>query len=410
MKRNTNLGTLSAVLLIVAVLALVPGAWAQNRYKTLHKFIGKDGSFPSAGLIFDGAGNLYGTTYGGGVDGGGTVFQLAPGANGKWSERVLHSFSNDGKDGNSPEAGLTLDAAGNLYGTTNFGGPSDAGVVFVLKPSEGGWKESLLYRFTGGGDGGNPSARSTLIFDQAGNLYGTTLSGGANSYGTVFKLTSNTDGSWSESVLHSFNGNDGAYPIGGVIFDEIGNLFGVASAGGGNSGVVFQLVPNSDGSWRETVLYSFSGGMDGGTPNAVIFDHTGNLYGTTADGGAHGFGTVFELIPRTAGAWAERVLHHFDGGKDGVNPFVGLTFDQAGNLYGTTYNGGNSLCNTGGCGVVFKLAPGAKGKWSESVLHRFLDHPGAHAVAPVTLDQAGNIYGTTPGYSYHDGSLFEIMP
>jgi uncharacterized repeat protein (TIGR03803 family) len=410
MKRNTNLGTLDAVLLIVAVLQLAPGAWAQSRYKTLHKFSGNDGSMPFAGLIFDGSGNLYGTTYAGGVHRSGTVFQLAPGANGKWNEKVLHSFSNDGKDGYSPQAGLTLDPAGNLYGAMPYGGPSDAGVVFVLKPSKGGWKESLLYSFTGGGDGGNPSARSSLIFDQTGNIYGTTLSGGANYYGTVFKLTPNSSGSWSESVLHSFNGNDGAYPIGGVIFDEIGNLFGVASAGGGNSGVVFQLVPNSDGSWRETMLYSFSGGMDGGTPNAVIFDHTGNLYGTTADGGAHGFGTVFELTPRTAGAWAERVLHHFDGGNDGANPFVGLTFDQAGNLYGTTYNGGNLLCNTAGCGVVFKLTPGAMDKWSESVLHRFLDRPGAHPSAPVILDQAGNIYGTTPGYSYHDGTLFEITP
>jgi len=394
----------TALMIVIAVFMLTPGAWAQTKFKTLYKFTGgADGAFPYADLIFDQAGNLYGTTSDGGAYGGGVVFQLTPNTDGSWTESVLYSFCSltNCDDGSGPMAGLILDRAGNLYGTTSGGGDG-WGTVFMLTPnSHGTWTESVLHAFTGE-DGTYPNAG--LIFDQAGNLYGTT--GVA-----AFKLTPNSDGTWTESVLHIFTGADGNA---GLIFDEAGSLYGMTHNGGFGFGVVFELIPNPDGTWKEKVLHQFGAGRDGGYPMAaLIFDHSGNLYGTTNGGGAYDVGVVFKLTPNVDGSWKERILHTFNyNGKGGYDPNASLILDSAGNLYGTTVAGGNSICSGDrGCGVVFKLAPDAHGGWTETVLHAFQDKPGANPQAALIFDAAGNLYGTTAGDgSTTFGSVFELTP
>jgi uncharacterized repeat protein (TIGR03803 family) len=434
MSRNRKrLSTLGAVMLVVIMVmpVLTPSAWAQSKYKTLYKFSGgKDGKLPQASLIFDQAGNLYGTTLFGGAHSVGTVFELTPKAGGSWTEKVLLNFNI--KNGALPYGGLIFDASGNLYGTTDIGGAHNGGTVFKLAPNaDGSWKESVLHSFcslTNCGDGENPVA--SLIFDKAGNLYGTTSAGGTCVFGVpvcgvVFKLAPNADGSWRESVLYNFcpltNCDDGRIPFAGLIFDQAGNLYGTTDIGGAHDGgTVFQLVPNADGSWRESVLYSFCSRTncgDGAGPLAsLIFDRAGNLYGTTASDGAHGGGTVFKLAPNADGSWRESMLHSFCSPticSDGANPFASLIFDQTGNLYGTAAFGGDlSRCNSGpGCGVVFKLVPNSNGGWKETVLHTFFDHPGAFPLASVIFDPAGNLYGTTQGDARTTfGSVFEITP
>jgi uncharacterized repeat protein (TIGR03803 family) len=432
MSRNRKrLSTLGAVMLVVIIVipVLSPGARAASNYKTLHKFTGGGLEESFAGLVFDQAGNLYGTTSGGGVGlskcgysaGCGTVFKLTPNADGNWRESVLYSFcsrTNCG-DGEIPIAGLTFDQAGNLYGMTDGGGATGGGTAFKLTPhSDGSWTESVLYSFCNHPDHcavGVGSGRLPLIFDTAGNLYGTTILGGYSGQGTVFKLTPHSDGSWTQSVLHEFTGEDGSQPL-GVIFDTAGNLYGSAAFGGvGGSGTVFKLMPQSDGSWTESVLYRFTG-MDGSQPNSVILDAAGNLYGTAGGGNfsqcdGNGCGLAFQLTPNADGSWKEKVLHHFTGVPDGGWPGAGMIFDQMGNLYGTTTGGGKLNCSPIGCGVVFKLAPNSKGGWNEIVLHTFADHPGANPNAGLILDPAGNLYGTTEGdLSTTFGSVFEITP
>ena len=300
-----------------------------------------------------------------------------------WQARVLHDF--DGSDGFSPQSGLIFDAAGNLYGTASLGGTYGCGTVFELSSMPGGgWTEKVLYSFNciSGSDGFSPLAG--LVFDAAGNLYGTTIGGGTYDYGTVFELSPMPGGGWTETVLYSFgNGTDGAYPAyGALIFDAAGNLDGTTSSGGthncqgnGGCGTVFQLSPTTGGGWSETVLYNFGNGTDGYSPEAgLVLDAAGNLFGTTAYGGANGCavaqysgcGTVFELAPVAGGGWTETVVHNFGSGTDGVTPIAGLTFDPAGNLYGTTEVGGPS-----NVGTVFQLSPTAGGGWSETVIHSF---------------------------------------
>ena len=426
------LGAASAALLIViAILMLVPGSWAQSNYKTLYKFKnGKDGGLVAAGVIFDLVGNLYGTAEVGGAYGHGLVFELTPNPDGSWKEKVLYSFCSltDCSDGDMPYAGLILDQAGNLYGTTmDGGGPNRQGVVFELMANlDGTWTESVLHSFSGGTDGTIPIGG--LIFDKQGNLYGTTSSsGGDYGNGMVFKLTPDSDGSWTESVVYSFGNNDGEQPYGSLTFDAVGNLYGTTlySYPNGGWGVVFKLTPNADGSWTEKLVHRFTRGRDGASPAAgLIWDQAGNLYGTATQGGGngtgcdnnYGCGVVFQLTPNQDGSWKERVLHHFTGSKGGGVPWGSLMFDLAGNLYGTTNEGGNlSYCDGAGCGVVFKLSPNSKGGWRETVLHAFRGQQGALPRAGVIFDAAGNLYGTTPGDYRNDktttfGSVFEITP
>jgi uncharacterized repeat protein (TIGR03803 family) len=265
---------------------------------------------------------------------------------------VLHSFDPNGKDGLIPEAGVIFDAQGNLYGTTAAGALLGWGTVFELTPKEDGhWSERVLYWFRGGYDGRQP--HSGLIFDGAGNLYGTTSGGGAFREGTVFKLTPNQGGAWTESVLHSFDGEDGDDPEAGLIFDAAGNLYGTTAYGGAYFwGTAFTLAPTAKDGWKESVLYAFNFN-DGRNPVAsLILDAAGNLYGTTADGGRNGFGTVFKLTPTSRGRWSKLVLHSFRN-HPGALPFGSLIFDAKGNLYGTTE--GDPYYHT--FGSVFEITP-----------------------------------------------------
>ena len=393
------LGAASVALMIVIILTLMlaPVAWAASKFKVLYRFHKANGFDTLAGLIFDAAGNLYGTTEGGGASGGGTVFKLAPNQDGSWTESVLHSFN--GSDGSGPFAGLIFDAAGNLYGTTYYGGAFRYGNVFKLAPNQdGSWTESVLHSFNGS-DGSGPEAG--LIFDAAGNLYGTTVGGGASGYGTVFKLAPNQDGNWTESVLHSFNGSDGANPLASLIFDAAGNLYGTTYGGASGYGTVFKLAPNQDGSWTESVLHSFNG-SDGSDPEAgLIFDAAGNLYGTTEHGGASDDGTVFKLAPNQNGSWTESVLHRFL-----ATGAAGLIFDAAGNLYGTASSGGPA-----NGGVAFKLSPNQDGSWAYRSVHVFQGNPALYPHGGLVLGSAGTLYGTTYSCTVVcRGVVYQITP
>jgi uncharacterized repeat protein (TIGR03803 family) len=403
--------------LAIFAMALFITEIAAGQEKVLHSFgNGTDGENPYGGLIMDAAGNLYGTTQQGGIYGYfGTVFELTPAQGGGWSEKVLHSFGN-GTDGADPYGGLIMDAAGNLYGTTYGGGIHGGGTAFELTPNGiGGWTETVLRSFGSGTDGANPY--SGLIFDSGGNLYGTTVYGGIHTYGTVFELSPNGSGGWTEKVLHSFNlnGTDAAEPYAGLVMDRYGILYGTTRFGGVHyAGAVFQLLPE-DGGWTETVLHSFGNGTDGAYPyGGVIIDLFENIYGTTWGGGIHtcnnipnSCGTVFGMSPNGSAGFTETVLHSFGNGNDGVNPYAGLIFDAAGNLDGTTVYGGIH-----GGGTAFELTPNGSGGWTEAVLRSFGNGTdGANPYAGLIRDAASNLYGTTVYGGIHTfGMVFEITP
>ncbi len=376
-------------------------------------------SLPYAGLIEDSEGNFYGTTEFGGANNQGTVFELS-GSGSSWTATVLYSFAG-GSDGAQPHGGLLFDSAGNLYGTTNFGGSANCsngcGTVFKLTPESSSWSESVLYAFTGGSNGQEPNAR--LVLDSQGNLYGTTLLGGnagtacTSGCGTVFQLSLSSSG-WQQSVLYAFTGGkDGATPYAGPTLDSDGNLYGTTSAGGNfGSGTVFELTRGSSGSWTEKVLQAFSGGWGGKAPvGDVILDSSGNLYGTTSQGGARGsYGVVFELQPLWNGNYHETVLHAFYDAP-AASPMAGLVRDSAGNLYGTTALGASlSTCDTG-CGTLFKLAP-SSGSWVFSVLHVFgQGTDGYNPTGDLIFDSNGDLWGTTQaGGSQKAGTVFQIVP
>jgi uncharacterized repeat protein (TIGR03803 family) len=388
-----------------------------TKFKVLHTFKGANGALPGAGLVRDGAGNLYGTTTEGGEgkcgkDGCGTAFKLDKTGKQVW----LHSFG--GKNGRDP-AGLLRDAAGNLYGTTVEGGDLTkcsslgCGMVFKLN-SVGG--ENVLYKFNGDPDGFFPESR--LVRDAAGNLYGTTSEGGAYGFGAVFKV----DQTRNETLLYSFTcQSDGCDPYPGVVLDSADNLYGVAFYGGaafGNSGygVVFKLTPSGD----FTILHTFDS-EDGANPDStLLFDSRGNLYGTTENGGSSecggtGCGVAFELSPNmNGGSWTESVLYAFcslDNCEDGEIPDGPLVLDAAGNLYGTTFFGGND-----GDGIVFKLDKSGK----ETVLYDFTgEADGGEPVGGLVMDGLGHLYGTAElggdrncaiEKGYGCGVVFELKP
>jgi hypothetical protein len=443
-------GTLQLTALFIAVAFLAAGApvGAATTFTTLYEFqqvgseLGPDGYKPN-GLIVDPSRSLYGTTMTGGgttcplsfkVMGCGTVIKLTPPPmlGGAWTESVLYRFSG-GSDGSIPQDRLVLDAAGALYGTASQGGSPNphcteitpllerfgCGTVFKMTPpttAGGAWSESVLYTFAGDSDGAAPNG--SMLFDGSGALYGTTGGGGNPSCnsgfgcGVVFKLMPPTtaSGAWTETVLHTFTGADGETPNGGLIFDASGALYGTTQGSGagcaGACGTVFKLTPpmNAGGAWGMTVLYTFTGGADGQTPNGgLIFDASGALYGTTQGSGAGcagTCGTVFKLTPpiNAGGAWGIALLYTFTGGADGAIPSAGLILDGAGALYGSAYSGGNCPVS-GGCGTLFKLAPPttAADSWTESTLHTFTDGSDGQGPLSVVFDASGALYGVAAG-------------
>jgi uncharacterized repeat protein (TIGR03803 family) len=347
MRGNRPSDGLRAVVFATFIATLfVMNTWAAAQEKVLYNFInnGMDGTSPQAGLLIDVTGNLYGTTNSGGTHNDGTVFELTPATGGGWTEKVLHNFSS-GADGANPQAALIFDAAGNLYGTTFEGGTNLYGTAFELTPAGGGaWTEKVLYNFGAGTDAAYPGG--SLIFDAAGNLYGVTTFGGPAGSGTVFELAPTGGGGWTERVLHNFSSlATGIFPYGGLVFDAAGNLYGTTSTGGASDGgTVFKLT-----SAGASVLHNFGNGTDGSTPYAGLVLTAGNLYGTTSAGGTYGGGTLFELTP-SGGGWTESVVHSFGNSTDGSTPYAGLASDTIGNLYGTTLSGGIS-----GGGTAFRF-------------------------------------------------------
>lgn len=408
----------ASVVTILALTILVPSAHAGSKILYSFRNNGSDGTVPLAGLVFDSANHLYGTTAFGGVHGEGAVFELVPQSGGGWTERILHSFDPGRHDGAVPTANLILDLSGNLYGTTSEGGAYGYGTVFELVArSSGGWAERILHSFNNIGAGGAyPSAR--LVFDTLGNLYGTAFAGGSGSTcgpygcGTVFELSPTTNGSWNEKILHTFahNGTDGFAPESNLIFDALGNLYGTTYGGGAHGfGTVFQLTATISGEWLETKLYDFNNdGVDGINPNSgLIFDSAGNLYGTTYQGGAYGQGIAFELSRTGGTTWVETIIHTFGlYGNDGNFPLAGLVFDASGNLYGSTGYGGAYLF-----GTVFRLSP-TTASWTEDILANFASsngYEGPHG--GLIIDRSGNLFGTSAsGGGENVGIVFEVTP
>lgn len=312
-------------------------------YSSLYSFkAGLDGVGPGFGsLAITPDGTLFGTTEGGGYFG--TAFAICgcPG-----HEVQIHSFG-IGDDGAQPIGGLILDAADNLYGTTSLGGVYGNGTVYEEKRSGHRWTESTIYSFTGGNDGANPPATVTL--DAHGNLFGTTSLGGANGLGVVYELSPSASG-WTQTVLYTFQGlSDGQNPVGGVVVDGDGNLYGTTFDGGDNGGgTVYELSPSASG-WTLTTLYSFSG-IYGGPYNKLTLAK-GNIYGTTEADGENGFGSVFKLTPGKNG-WTFTDLHDFADGSDGAGSYGSVAVDNDGNVFGATNYGGST-----NQGVVYEITP-----------------------------------------------------
>jgi len=413
--KSTHLASRAAAALAMAFALAVatPRAQAQT-YTVIHTFGGADGVSPWAGLTMDAGGNLYGTARGGGTHNDGTVFRLRKSGSGwvlntlysfaggndgteprgrvslardgtlygttffgggpgcyngngcgtifhlipppvaprsaltPWNETVLYRFSG-GSDGGYPRGDLTFDPPGNIYGTADYGG-DNYGVIYELMPSNGGWTQTVIYTPQGSGGGTDP--QGGVIFDRAGSLDGVFEAGGQYGYGTVYQL-SPSGSDWTEQTLYAFTGErDGQNPVAGLIIDSSGNLYGATSAGGTYfGGTVFELTPN-DGGWTYNWVYGF---LAGGVVDKLVMDAAGNLYGTTQVDGAYRFGAVFKLSPLNGG-WIYKSLYDFTGRNDGAYPMSNLVFDANGNLYGTTSEGGSPNC-LGGCGVVFEITP-----------------------------------------------------
>jgi uncharacterized repeat protein (TIGR03803 family) len=441
------------------------GSWNET---VLYNFADTTDGYYAQSLIFDGAGDLLGTTQNGGAPtctasgGCGTIFELKPNSNGTWTKTTLHTFglSQEGEYSASP-SNLVTDGLGNIYGAAASGGSQNCvggcGIAFELSPEGEQWSFSLIYGFTGGKQGFAPggilisggeiyggmarditgelgsvfrlisngsewklanlydfritdaaSPLSNLIQDASGNLFGTADFEGTYDIGAVYELTPNGSGGWKESVIYNFasgfdNFVNGVYPS-GLTIDAAGNLYGTeAFSGQAEYGSVFELSPLPGGHWQEKDLVDFSGSLDH-PMGGVVFDHAGNLYGTTNQGGLMGLGTIFELIPGANGRWTEKTIHSFTGyPNDGASPGAGLVMDEAGNFYGTTEKGGSGTNCTGGggqavgCGTVFKLSLTVGGSWQVQMLYSLQGSTidGATPVAPLIFDATGNLYGTT---------------
>jgi uncharacterized repeat protein (TIGR03803 family) len=354
-----------------------------------------DGATPLSPLTPDGAGNFYGTTLNAGSRFGsyGNVFELSPNGRGGWTETSIYSFTG-GLDGAHPEfSPVVFDTVGNLYGTTLEGGELGYGVVFELSPVKGGWTQTTLYSFINGADGGYPL--SGVIMDRAGNLYGTTFSGGSGNFGTVFEL-SLSDQAWTEQTIYSFSASS-SYQPSRLAMDAGGNLFGAAGLS------VFELSPNGGGTWTPTTIHTFFGSFFGldGTP---VVDSAGNIFGTIMhENDTKKYLAEVYALSRENGAWKMDILQSW---KNGVGPGAGVVLDTFGNIYGTTLASGTS-----GDGTVFELVHVSGKGYQQKVLWSFNGTDGAAPFATLFRDSSGNLYGTTAqGGTIGAGTIFEVTP
>ena len=396
-------------------LAFAPNVHAQGPLSSLWIFgsVPNDGGTIYSRPIFDPAGNIYGTASEGGTHSSGMVFKLTPTTSGFWKETVLYNFKGGTADGSTPHATLFRDGAGNLYGTTFTGGLTSSkcnvsptpgcGIVFKLTPTtRGEWTETILHKFDGT-DGGN--SLTSVVPDTAGNFYGGALSGGSMGFGVIFKMSKTSTGVWVLTVLHNFAGNpDGANPFNHNVplaLDIAGNIYGTTDGGGaGGEGTVFKLIPPkiAGAAWTEKILHTFKDdGVDGKRPLAeVVLDKAGNVFGTTISGGTHNQGIAYELT--AVNNYAETILYNFKGlsANDGSAP-NGLVFDASGNLFGTSQIGG-----VGNTGTIFKLTHSSTG-WEETVLHSFAPSEGTNPFTPMIFGADGHLYGS--GWEGGSGSF-----
>lgn len=405
---NVNVVLLSAMLVLFGVVAR-----AQS-LTVIHNFTGgSDGAYPSTGLTIDSAGHLYGTAFSGGANHYGTVFFLTASGSG-WNFATLHSFA-AGSDGAGPMSRPLLRPDGSLYGSTSAGGTGTCftsngyhgcGIIYKISPPRGPigltWSMAVLYRFNGT-DGSYP--QGDLTFDSSGYIYGTAVNGGSYSWGLIYSLVP-SNGAWTEDILYQArNDGDGQFPMGGVTFDNSGDLYGIMAGGGRfNHGTVYQLARAGSG-WQESTVHTFTfQGNDGAQPNGgLIKDAAGNLYGTTIHLPGSG-GSAFELTP-SGGTWNDDMLSGFQGGI-GLGPYDKLLMDSAGDLYGTTFADGAY-----GMGSVFKLTR-TSGGWSYRSLHDFTGgRDGGNPMSALVMDASGNLYGTaSDGGQYGRGVVFKIVP
>jgi uncharacterized repeat protein (TIGR03803 family) len=408
-----------SLVIAIAAIASAGSAFATPPTETiLYNFVGTNGGYPDGPLLIGPSNNVFGTTAYGGATNHGAVIELIPPTinSNPWTEVVLYSFTG-GSDGAQPAAGLVFDTAGNLYGTTENSSAGGHGVVFELSPPvvEGGpWTETTIYSFSGVPDGANPN--SGLIFDASGDLYGTTTAGGKYNAGTIFELippTSNP-GTWTESLIYNFTGqSDGGSPFANLVQDGSGDFYGTTTTGGKNlNGTVFALRPGRNG-LTLTTIYSFTGGADGGIPySPVTVGSKGAIFGTTFFGGetvngVGSYGVVFELAPPLRGTtYNETAIFTFNG-TDGANPSGGLLPDGTGGFYGTTAGG------VAGYGNVFHLTQPTSGKvWNETVVYAFsgTGGDGQGPLGAVVLSPNGNLLGTTYyGGAWGEGTAFQIL-
>lgn len=422
--RSATVFTLVTITLALS-LAVAQSARAQT-FSVIHNFSGGlDGANPYAGVTMDRGGNLYGTTYAGGSRHLGTVYQLKRAGSG-WIANGLYSFTGGPNDGLEPLARVVFGPDGSLYGTASQGGSVadcgelGCGMVFKLQPPATfcrsvscPWTETILYFFQGNSDGFFPTGE--LVFDHAGNLYGTTELGASG--GSAYELTPSGN-TWTESVVFDFTSRTGYEPYSGLISDNAGNLYGTTQTGGVYfQGTVFRLTQSGSG-WTLSVPYNFMDESDGGNPNAgVVLDQSGNIYGATTSAGQGGGGTVFELSP-SGDDWVFSLLYGFTANfygncpnpgrqrNSGPGPAAPLTMDAAGNLYGTTAcDGAHQMGN------IFKLTP-SSGGWIYTSLYDFTGgQDGAYPLSNVIMDESGNLYGTaSAGGSSNNGVVWEITP
>jgi len=430
--KSRSLFSIQVLALACAFVALAGKTFAAGPEKILYSFqgpnapSGQDGEGPSD-LIAGEHGNLYGVTTWGGICNllhhltfqCGTVFELSPPATagGSWTETILYEFGTNALDGEVP-LGIIRDKQGNLFGVTEYSGGGYAGGYgcgnfFELSPpavAGGAWTETILYNFLGGdSDGCGPLG--SLVSDSHGDIFGSTSSGGGQGKtgdtGGIFEISppSTSGGSWTEA----FTSLGGLNPSGGLAIDQQGILYGTTSY---SNQIVFQLVPpTSGGTWVLTTLYSFLTDADGTSPGGVTLDHKGNIYGVTYEGGTANYGTIFLVSPPASGsaAWTKRTLYSFQGGTDGAYPLAAVTFNREGNLFGTTSGGGDSSCTVlDGCGTVFEFSHDS-GTLSEKVLYRFQGSPDGYEPDSGVFFVDQNLYGaTTAGGTDSYGAVFEV--
>ncbi len=422
MNRNMKWVAAHAAMFVVCCAGLVAGVASAQTFEVLHSFgASGDGQVPSGGLAVDQAGNLYGPTYLGGTGGGefcvpygcGTVFQLVRQADGSWEENILHSFVG-GDDGGFPTEPVVLDRRDIVYGpvgcATTDCGTQPGGTIYALTPSQQGtWAKSTIVTFDG--SNGDANTGCWLTVASVGHIFGVCQDGGLQNLGLAFMLAHSSALNWYELPLHSFLGSlegDTEKPDSPTVLDSTGKLYGTTSVGSSDGpGAVFEMKPNQGSSgWRESVLYNFTGGSDGGAPGGVVFGPDGNLYGAAHTGGVSGRGLIFKLTRNADRTWSYSTIYSFMNQVDGYQPYGTVIFDRAGNLYGVASGGAG--CS---CGVIYKLAPSG-GQWTESVLYNFTNgSDGENPVSPLVLDAAGNLYGVTADGGLNGGGVaFEVTP